>query len=158
MGMILLTLGVALWWGAHLFKRVAPGLRNEMDIRMGGASKGAVAGALVLSIILMVVGYINAPFITVYTPPSWTVHLNGFLVWAIAHLLVNGDVASLVLFGGLAVWSPVTMIIVNRARPDWTRPEPGPPAGDVKLVVISVVMLTVIGTVHSLLGPWPFAG
>lgn len=188
MSLFLLILGVALWWGAHVLKRVAPGLRNELDIRMGDASKGLIAGLIVLSVILMVIGYRGADFIPIYTPPSWAVHLNnllmlgavvlfgmgsskgrarswlrhpmltGLLVWAIAHLLVNGDLASLILFGGLGVWAPVSMMIVNRARPDWKRPEPGPLAGDIKLAVISVVVFIVIGTIHSLLGPWPFPG
>ena len=38
---------------------------------------------------------------------SWLRHpmLTGVMVWALAHLLVNGDLASLVLFGGLGLWA-----------------------------------------------------
>ena len=49
--MFLLILGVALWWGAHLFKRIAPHARAGM----GQGGKGAVAAALILSVILMVI-------------------------------------------------------------------------------------------------------
>ena len=38
---------------------------------------------------------------------GWLRHpmLTGVVVWAVAHLLVNGDVASLVLFGWLGLWA-----------------------------------------------------
>ena len=51
--MVLLILGVALWWGAHLFKRLAPARRAAM----GHKGKGLVALALVASILLMIFGY-----------------------------------------------------------------------------------------------------
>ena len=41
-------------------------------------------------------------------------------VWAIAHLLVNGDVASILVFGALLVWAIITLILVKR------RGEPAP--------------------------------
>ncbi len=51
--MLILVIGVALWWAAHLFKRVAP----EPRAALGDKGKGIVAVLLVLSVILMVVGY-----------------------------------------------------------------------------------------------------
>ena len=38
---------------------------------------------------------------------AWLRHpmLTGVVVWAVAHLLVNGDVASLVLFGWMGLWA-----------------------------------------------------
>ncbi len=186
--MALIILGLALWWGAHLFKRVMPGARGAMEETMGAASKGVIALALVVSIVLMVLGYRGAAFTPLYTPPGWTLHLNnllmlvavilfgmgsskgrarswfrhpmlmGFATWAIAHLLVNGDVASVVLFGGLLLWVPVTMVLINSGDPFWERPAPGQPAGDLRLIIISVVVFAVIGAVHGWLGPWPFPG
>ena len=40
--MILLMLGLALWWAAHLFKRLAPGPR----LALGDAGKAVVAVVL----------------------------------------------------------------------------------------------------------------
>ena len=51
--MLLLILGVLLWSFAHLFKRLAPAKRAEL----GEPFKGAVALALLVSIVLMVIGY-----------------------------------------------------------------------------------------------------
>ncbi len=56
MGFVLLILGVALWWAAHLFKRVAPGPRAAM----GDKAKGLFALLIVGSIVLMVLGYRSA--------------------------------------------------------------------------------------------------
>ena len=184
MGFGLLILGVALWWAAHLFKRVMPAQRAAM----GNAGRGVVALALVASIVLMVIGYRATDFIYVWAPPSFMVHINnllvliaiwmmspagqkglllnkvrhpmlaGFKAWALAHLLVNGDLASIVLFGGLLAWAVVEVIVINKSEPDWTPGKPGTLAKDAMFFVASIVLLAVIGYVHGLLGPSPFPG
>lgn len=181
--MLLLILGLALWWGAHLFKRVAP----ERRAAMGDGGKGAVAGAIAVSIVLMVLGFRMAEIMPVWSPPTFMVHINnllvliaifmmspapkrgallngmrhpmltGFILWAVAHLLVNGDVADIVLFGGLLVWAVVEIAVINRAEPAWTAPPKGTLAKDAMFLVASVVLLVVIGYIHSFVGPWPFA-
>ena len=52
--MTLLILGLLLWTAAHFFKRVVPTGRAFMQDKMGDASKGVIALALVLSVVLMV--------------------------------------------------------------------------------------------------------
>lgn len=181
---IILVAGVAVWWAAHLFKRVAPARRAAM----GDPGKGAVAGALAVAIILMVIGYRGVDFLPVWQPPTFLIHVNnllmlfsiylfspapkrgklvsgmrhpmltGFALWAIAHLLVNGDLASIVLFGGLLVWSVLTVRIINTAEPDWTRGPEGTLAKDAMFLVGSVILLGLIGLVHNWLGVWPFPG
>lgn len=181
---ILLVLGVALWWGAHLFKRVAPGARADL----GDPGKGLVAVALVGAIVLMVIGYRGADFVNIWFPPSFTIHINnllmliaiflmspaakrgklingirhpmltGFALWAVGHLLVNGDLASIVLFGGLLIWSIVTPRIINAAEPDWQPAGGGSYAKDGMFLVGSVILLGVIGWIHNWLGVWPFPG
>lgn len=185
--MILLVLGLLLWSFAHVFKRAFPEARAGLDARLGaGPAKGAVAVVLVVALVLMVVGYRQAPFLPLYTPPAWTVHVNNLLmlfavvlfgagkskgrarswfrhpmllgvtVWGVAHLLVNGDVASVVLFGGLIAWANADMQIINLREGPWVRPEPGPVSGDVRLLVIALVLYAVIAAVHAWLGVWPF--
>jgi len=41
--------------------------------------------------------------------------LTAIKAWALAHLLVNGDTASFVLFGGLLAWAVLSVILINRA-------------------------------------------
>lgn len=182
--MTLLVLGILLWWGAHLFKRVAPGIREPM----GDKGKGLVAVVLVLSIVLMVLGYRSAESYELALYPPFFQHINnlfmlfalyftspgpskgaifykmrhpmltGFGLWAIAHLLVNWDPASFVLFGGLWAWSIVEKIVINKAEPNWTPNPKGSIKKDAIFLVASVVLLGVIGYVHGLLGPSPFPG
>ena len=147
-----------------------------------GPAKGFFAVLIGVSVLAMILGFRGAPFTPVYTPPSWAVHVNnllmlgaialmgmgqskgrarawlrhpmltGFAVWAAAHLLVNGDVPSFVLFGGLGIWALVEMAVINRAEPRWTPPAKGAIAKDAMFLAASVVLLLVIGWVHTWLG------
>ncbi len=182
MGILLLIIGVALWWAAHLFKRVMP----QQRAAMGNAGKGVVALLIVAGIVAMVIGYRMTDVIPVWSPPVWLIHVNnllmliaiwmmspaakkglilnrvrhpmlaGFRIWAVAHLLVNGDLASIFLFGGLLAWAVVEVAVINRAEPEWTPGEPGTLAKDAMFAGASVVLLGVIGYVHYWLGYWPF--
>jgi uncharacterized membrane protein len=182
--MTILLLGVVLWWAAHLFKRIAPGPRAAM----GDAGKGVVAVALVISVVLMVIGYRDAEIVPVYTPLAGMGHLNnlmmlvavflfgvggtkgtlytrmrhpmlwGTVIWAVAHLLVNGDLASVVLFGGIGIWALVAMAAINRSGP-WERPTNGRGVlGDAMNAVGTLVLFAVIAGVHAWLGYSPFLG
>ncbi|SLN50400.1 NnrU family protein [Ruegeria meonggei] len=182
MGFVLLILGVALWWAAHLFKRLMPAQRAAM----GNGGKGVVTLLLVAAILLMIFGYRMTDTIFVWAPPTFMVHINNLLVliaiymmspagqkgrllnkmrhpmlggmklWAFAHLLVNGDLASIVLFGGLLAWAVVEVIVINRSEPDWTPGEPGTYGKDAIFFVASIVLLGIIGYIHGLVGPSPF--
>ena len=76
-------------------------------------------------------------------------------IWALAHLLVNGDLASIILFASMLGWAEASVILINRADPDWTRPEPGEAKKDVLLVVITLVTFTVAVGIHTWLGVSP---
>lgn len=182
MGWIVLIAGIALWWAAHFFKRAMP----ERRAALGDAGRGLVALALLVSIVLMVLGFRAVDFIPVWSPPPFMVHVNnllvliaiwmmspagtkgkllnkirhpmlaGFKAWALAHLLVNGDLAAIFLFGGLLGWSVAEVVVINRAEPDWTPGEPGTLGKDAMFLAGSVVLMAVIGFIHGWLGPWPF--
>ncbi len=181
--MFYLILGLVLWTAAHLFKRVAPDLRAQM----GNAGKGLAAVGILAGLVLMIIGYRQAEFVGLWYPPAWTVHLNNLLmlgavflygmsatkgrlrgamrhpqltavkVWAVAHLLVNGDLASLVLFGGLLLWAGAEVAVINRSE-TWVRPEPGPAKKDIILVAITLVAFVAMTWIHNWLGVWPFPG
>jgi uncharacterized membrane protein len=180
--MILLFLGLALWAAAHFYKRALPAQRAAL----GEKGKGFVALAIGLSILLMIFGYrmwdgtffwgrtsaltginnllmVAALYFVSPGPSKGAIFykmrhpmLTGFSLWAIAHLLVNGDTPSLVLFGGLLVWALAEMVVINRAEPGWTPPQKGSIAKDAMFLAISLVLLAVIGLVHSWLGYNPF--
>jgi uncharacterized membrane protein len=184
--MTLLILGLILWTAAHFFRRLAPGARASLARSLGeGPSKGAVAAVIAVGLVLIIVGYRRAGFTAVYDPPSWGIHLNnllmliavgligashskshvrgwlrnpmltGVVVWAVAHLLVNGDVASLVLFGWMGLWALADILTIDASDP--VKPAPvASVAGDVRLVVITLVVFAVIAAIHTWLGYYPF--
>ncbi len=49
--------------------------------------------------------------------------LTGVAIWAIAHLMANGDSRSLLLFGTLGAWAIVEMILINRRDGAWQKPQ-----------------------------------
>lgn len=182
--MTLLILGLILWIAAHFFKRAMPDARA----RMGDKGKGLMALIMGAGIVLMVIGYRSTGEVYIWSPPSWGIHVTDLLMlisvfllglgnsksrlrgvtrhpmlagvraWAAAHLLVNGDLASIVLFGGMFAWATAEVFVLNRAEPDWVRPEPGNLAGDIKLGVISIVLFAAIAGVHYWLGYPVFPG
>lgn len=178
--MIILILGVALWWAAHLFKRVAPARRAAL----GDKGRGQVALAIMGSVALMVIGYIWADG-PVWWGSSGAItginnllvlfafylfaasgmktgitrvirhpQLTAFAIWAFAHLLPNGDLPSFVLFGGLLVWSLVTMRLVSDGP--WQKNPVVPVKKEIMAVVGAVGVFTVVALLHGLIGPWPF--
>ena len=183
--MALLILGILLWSLPHLFKRIAPAARARMG---DGPAKGVVAVLSILGIVCMVIGYKQADPVFLYALPSWAVHLNNLLmliavlllavghsksrlrrklrhpmlsaavIWAVAHLLVNGDVPSLVLFGGLLIWAVVSMLTINAREHDYVPYAGGSVAGDVRLAIITLVVFVVIVFIHGWVGPWPLGG
>ena len=176
--MVWLLLGLAIWIAAHLFKRVLPRHREAL----GNKGRGLVALLVVAGLVLMIVGYRAAETEFLYALPHWVRHVNngamlvalflmdigrvrgvvrskirhpmlwGVTLWAAAHLLVNGDTASLVLFGGLGLWAVVEMAVINRAEGPWTPPEPGSYAKDGMMLAAAAVLFAVIAGIHHWLG------
>lgn len=118
---------------------------------------------------LIIWGMRGVPFVHVYLPPVWGRHLTmllmlagifclgashapsnikrftahpmlwGVTLWALGHLLANGDLASLILFGGFGAYALIDMVSANKrgAKPlgdkvPWSK--------DAKLLAISVVI------------------
>jgi len=179
--MVLLIAGVVLWFAAHGFKRLAPERRSAM----GEKGKAPVAIGIALGLVLMIIGYRQAAFIEMWSPPEFLIHINNLIMvvavavfamahtkgrmrgrmrhpmltsvkmWAAAHLLVNGDLASIILFGGMLGWAVWTVIKINRAE-EWQRPEPGEDKRDWKFLVVTVVTFAVMVGLHLWLGVSPF--
>lgn len=188
MGTILLILGVVLWWVPHLWKRAAPSSRAGW----GEPGKGLVAGLLAVSVLLMVLGFRWADGPVWWGPSPALKGINnllvlaaiylfaasgmktraglllrhpqliGFALWAFAHLLVNGDLPSLILFGGLLAWAVVEIAVINRAGPGWQPDRAAasavPARKEVMAAVGAVVVFAALGLIHGWLGPNPFGG
>ena len=180
--MILILLGLALWAGVHLWKRVAPDHRATF----GDKGKPLVAGGSVLAIVLMVIGYKMADGAVYWGRSSALVGVNNLLmvlafylfaasgkgtritklvrhpqlaaivVWATAHLLVNGDTPSFVLFGGMALWALAEMSMINRAQGPRGAYQAPPVKSEIIASVAAVVVTVIVMMIHFALGvaPW----
>ncbi|MDT0681740.1 NnrU family protein [Roseicyclus sp. F158] len=181
--MFLLVLGVLLWILPHFYVRFVRRSRPEPS----GPAKGLIAAGIVAGIVLMVIGYQRAAFTPVYAPLPGMGHLNNLLMlvaifllgaghmkgrvahymrhpmltavilWSVAHLLVNGDAASLVLFGGIGLWAVAEIVALNASGP-WARPPKGPVRRDLMNVAGTVVLYALIAAIHVWLGHNPFLG
>lgn len=180
--MILLLLGLALWVGLHLWKRVAPDHRAQF----GDKGKGIVAVGLGVSILLMIFGYRIADGGVFWGRSPAMTGINNLLmvfafylfassgaktrvtkvirhpqltavkVWAVAHLLVNGDTPSFVLFGGLLAWAVAEVILINRAEGPRGPYHAVPIKKEVTAIIATVVVMAIVSAIHIWLGYNPF--
>jgi uncharacterized membrane protein len=183
--MTLLVFGVVLWAAAHLFKRVMPGVREPMGDKGKGLVAVALVASVVMMVIGYRAAPVED---VLWIAPDFAKHINnlmvliaiflmspaprkgklfnnlrhpmllGFALWAVAHLWVNGDMPSVVLFGGLFVWALTEMAVINKAEGPWEPTETGSIAKDGIFLVASVILMGVIGYIHGLVGPNPFGG
>src|SRR3954466_9606203 len=77
-----------------------------------------IAAALMLpAVILVMASYVRGGIYTTLKHPM----LAGVKLWAAAHLLANGDLGSIILFGSILAWAGVDRISLKR------RADPGAP-------------------------------
>ncbi len=150
-------------------------------------SKAVFAVLILLALVMMIFGYRWAGFVQVWYPPAWTIHLTnllmvlafyiygagamrvrlaqkirhpqliGFKTWAVAHLLVNGELRSILLFGGLLAWAVVEVIVINRQEGrDGTRPEWGGATREAIHAAVTLAIFVVVALIHWWLGVYPF--
>ena len=176
--MALLILGVLLWSLAHLGKRIVPGFHRSLK----GAERPMVTGLIAVGIVLMVIGYRAADgavfwgrspamvgvqnllmLVSVYLFAASGMKtavarklrhpmLLGMILWSVSHLLVNGDVESLVLFGGLGLWAVLEIVLINRAVPKWTPPKAKPAKFEAMALAGTVIVYGAIAGLHYLFG------
>ncbi len=117
-----------------------------------GPWKGLIALGLIASVVLIVRGYGVASSAALWIAPDGARHLvvfamlpvlilymgsypgsairarlrhpqlMGFALWALLHLIVNGEVRAVTLFGGLLIWAMIQAVLLNRR--DGTPPLP----------------------------------
>ena len=142
--------GIALIiWGWHLYRPEAPEVYAPPEW-------GRHVTPLLLLIAFILVAAANAPagYIRHYLKHPF---LTGTILWSLGHLLANGDLASLLLFGAFLVYSIVDLVaVIPRGDP---APTVVSPRSDVIAVVTGAVVFAVFGFwLHGwLFGVEPFA-
>jgi len=111
-----------------------------------------------LALVLLVLGFF---LFVVSNRPSrvrqWIRHpqLSGLFMWALAHLLLNGDNLSLVLFTAMGLWAIVEIIAINRREGVWVKSEPPALGTEIASLLITAVVIAVVIAVHPYLSGMP---
>jgi uncharacterized membrane protein len=185
--MTILILGMALWVGTHFFKRLMPAQRAAMGDKGKGVIAVGVILSLLLIIygyraadlitvwtppafltginnVLMVFAFYVYGSSAAKPAKVWIgtklrhPQLTAVKIWAVAHLLVNGDLASVVLFGGMLAWAVASVILINKAEGPWTPPPQAPKRKEYVLIGITVVLVIIVSLIHIAMGVNPFGG
>ena len=96
-----------------------------------------IAAALMLpAVILVVASYIRGRIYSTLKHPM----LAGVKLWAVAHLLANGDLGSIILFGSFLGWAVFDRVSLKRRSDAGAPPIPvGGPANDLIAIAVGVV-------------------
>ncbi|PZQ17801.1 MAG: NnrU family protein [Ancylobacter novellus] len=181
--MILLVLGLVLFIGAHLFARARGPRAALVGRMGEGPYKALYSLVSLAGLALIVIGWRAAPFVEVWSPPVWTRHLALLLMWpafvllvsyrlpghirakakhpmlaavklwATAHLLANGDLAGILLFGSLLAWAVFARVALKKAeRVEGAPPRPASWQNDLIAIVIGTALYLLFGAfLHPLL-------
>lgn len=163
-----LIIGLAVFMTAHFFPRFRQARRGLMARIGEGGYKLAYTAVSLISMVLLVRGYMNADFIAVYEPsetarsvahaamPFAFLMLAGSqipsnlkrfvrhplswatLIWAATHLIANGDLASVILFGAFGAFAIASMTIISATETASSPPE-RPRINDLLLIVVALV-------------------
>jgi len=77
--------------------------------------------------------------------------LLSVLIWSLAHLLINGDCRSILLFSGMGIWAILEIIFINKRDVEWKKPDKPNILTEIKSIAISLVLFVAILYGHSYL-------
>ena len=170
--MTLLIVGIVVFLGIHLLPTVSGLRERLAARLGDTGYKIAFSLVSIAGLVLLVYGFAKAPVVQIWSPPSWTrwvaivlmlpafiflvaAYLPGqikaklkhpFLVaiktWAFAHLIANGDLASLILFGSFLAYAVYDRITLKQRQPTGLVDVQGPESArnDVIAVVLGVIL------------------
>lgn len=178
-----LVIGLILFFVVHVIPLKPQLRRRIVDRIGVAAYKGLFSLLSLIGFYFIISGKAQAPIIAIWTPPVWSLWLTivmmffaialvaaayipsnikrvlanpmlwGVLTWSIAHLLTNGDAASMLLFGSFAVFAFIS-IIVSPAKPQTSNDEMATKtlsfslSKDITLIALSIVIYTSIIALH----------
>jgi uncharacterized membrane protein len=106
------------------------------------ALKHLTAALMLPAVILVVASYIRGRIYTRLKHPM----LAGIKLWAAAHLLANGDLGSIILFGSFLGWAVFDRISLKHRADSGAPPIPvGGPGNDLIAVAVGIVAYLALG-------------
>jgi uncharacterized membrane protein len=178
--MALLISGLILFFGTHLSPGVFGLRARLTAALGDKAFRGVYVAMSVAGMLGIIGGKGIAPYISIYHPPIWgkplvpalmvlacillvalilpsnikryTRHpmLWGISCWSLAHLLANGDLASILAFGGFGAYSLISMWSLNR-RGATLKVQPCSPLQDILVAGAGLAVYTAILWAHPYL-------
>jgi len=141
--MTTLLIGIALFFSVHAIPMLPDVKTALLGRLGENRFKGLFSLFAMVGFVAIIFGMDEAPFRPLWTPPSWSHYvtnlampvafcllvaayipsnfkriirnpmLSAVLLWSLAHLVSNGDLASLLLFGSFGIFSVVDIISAN---------------------------------------------
>jgi uncharacterized membrane protein len=175
--MALLVAGLIIFFGAHLTPGVFGLRTRLVSAFGENVFRGIYIATSVVGMVCLIIGKSVAPFIHVYFPPLWsrpitfilmalsfilftalvipsnfrriTRHpmLWGVTLWSGAHLLANGDLASILIFGCFGAYALISMWSLN-ARGAKLSTTPYSPFRDLFVIVIGITAFAFVAWLH----------
>ncbi len=175
--MELLIVGMVVFFGIHLLPSFVDTRQVLVDKWGEASYKAAFSVISAIGFVCMLYGWQATPDVPVFNPPAislplsklvmllafvllvaayvpcrirrWVGHpmIIAVLLWALVHVLANGDQASLLLFGSFLLFSVVNWILVVRRHSE-TSAE-ARPRNDLIVVVVGVVAYFVVYYLHE---------
>ena len=142
--MTLLITGIIVFLGVHLLPTLHDVRQTLIGRLGENGYKALFSLLSIIGFVLIVWGFAGAPVIQVWAPPNWTRYLAMVLMlpvfvlliaayvpgqikakvkhpfvdaistWALAHLIANGDLASIILFGSFLAYAVFDRIALKR--------------------------------------------
>jgi len=173
--MTLLIIGIIVFLGIHLLPTFPQFRERLIGSLGETGYKAAFGVLSIAGFVLLVWGFASAPVIQIWSPPPWTrwvaiilmlpafiflvaAYVPGrikakvkhpFLVaiktWALAHLIANGDLASIILFGSFLTYAVYDRIALKGRRPTELigTAAQGGPRNDLIAVVLGVLFYVI---------------
>lgn len=178
--MIILILGISIFIGMHLIPSFVPLRQKLVTRLGEGPYNGLYSVISLTGIVLIIIGMSRADYLPIWEPPIWnrmvvmplmmlsfillaaahapsnikrfTRHpmLWGITLWAAAHLLANGDLASILLFSAFAVFSLFDMFSAN-LRGAKKQLKKLPVKNDVITIIAGLAVYTIFVFLHPYL-------
>ena len=174
----MLWIGLILFFGVHLVPSVPGAREGLIGRLGAGPYKGLFALVSIAGLVIAGFGYADMDYRELWERPVWAPHLAmtvmpfvfvlwvaaemkghirmklkhpmvlGMLLWALVHLLNNGDLGSLYLFGAFALYSVLSIVSANRRGkvPDYPSPQG---KFDVIAIVVGLALYTGVLFAHE---------
>ncbi len=141
-------------------------------------AKGLVTLLLVISLIMMIQGFRQMGWDMLYHPPAWlrgigsifaflgllffgAAHsksrvrglvrhpmLTGVVLWSVGHYMITGLTSGFILFTGMLIWAVTEIRLINRQEPDYTPYRDGTLKGDIRLIIITIIITAIVIAAH----------